>query len=132
MIHNLVPLPLFQNNGLTPHAVTFGESGDISNICNFGYYEWVYYRDHGSFLENKEKLGRILGPLRNEGNEMAQAVVTSKATVVPRRTMRKLTSSELTSESEKIKRSSIDKKIKAALEDSMTFPSKPKAPDFIL
>ena len=71
MIHNLVPRPLFQNNGLTPHAVTFGESGDISNICNFGYYEWVYYRDHGSFPENKEKLGRILGPIRNEGNEMA-------------------------------------------------------------
>ena len=131
MIHNLVPRPLFQNKGLTPHAATFGESGDISNICTFAYYEWVYYRDHGSFPENKEKLGRVLGPLRNEGNEMAQAVVTSKATVVPRRTMRKLTSSELHNDSEKAKRKQIDEKIKARLGDSMSFPPKLKAPDFI-
>ena len=62
---------------------------------------------------------------------MAQTVVTSKATVVPRRTMRKLTSSEITSESEKIKRACIDMKIRAALVDSMTFPPKLKAPDFI-
>ena len=83
MIHNLVPRSLFQNNGLTPHAATFGESGDISNICTFAYYEWVYYRDQGNFPQNKEQLGRVLGPIRNEGNEMAQAVVTHKATVVP-------------------------------------------------
>ena len=46
-IHNLVPRLLFQNNGLSPHAATFGSQGDISNLCNFGWYEWVYYRDHG-------------------------------------------------------------------------------------
>ena len=103
MIHNLVPSPLFQNKGLMPHAATFGVTGDISNICTFTYFEWVYYRDHGSFPENKKKLGRILGPLRNEVNEMAQAIVTHKATVVPRRNMRKLTSSERYSESEKVK-----------------------------
>ena len=91
------------NEATTPYAVTFGESGSISNICTFAYYEWVYYRDHGSFPENKKKLGRILGPLRNEVNEMAQAIVTHKATVVPRRNMRKLTSSERYSESEKVK-----------------------------
>ena len=78
LIHNAVPRPLFQNNGLTPHAATFGSEGDISNICNFGWYEWVYYRDHGNFPENKQKLGRVLGPMQNEGNEMAQGVLTSK------------------------------------------------------
>ena len=60
MIHNIVPHPLFQNNGLTPHAVTFGESGDISNICIFAYFEWVYYRDHGSSPDNKENLAVYL------------------------------------------------------------------------
>ena len=39
MIHNVIPRSIFQNNGLTPYAVTYGESGDISNICTFGYYE---------------------------------------------------------------------------------------------
>ena len=130
VIHNLVPRPLFQNNCLTHHAATFGESGDISNVCTFDEYEWVYYRDHGNFPQNKEQLGRVWGPIRNEGNEIAQAIVTHKATVVPRRTMRKLTVSELNNESEKAKRLKIDALIKARLGNSMTFPPKPKAPNF--
>ena len=43
---------------------------------------------------NKEKLGRVLGPLYNEG-EMAQAAFTSKAAVVPQYTMCEISSSEL-------------------------------------
>ena len=107
-INNLVPRLLFQNNGQTPHAVTFGSQGDISNLCNFGWYEWVYYRDHGSFPENKEKLGRVLGPIKNEGNEMAQAVLTAKGTIVPRRTIRKLAPAELSNSVEEKKRHTFD------------------------
>ena len=70
-MHNLVPRPLFQKNGLSPHTATFGSQRNISNFCNFGWYEWVYYRDHGSFPINKLKLGRTLGPIKNNGNEMA-------------------------------------------------------------
>ena len=73
-IHNAIPCPLFQTQGQTPHAATFGVQGDISNICNFGWYKWVYYRDHRSVPENKEKLGSVLDPVPNEGNEMSQAV----------------------------------------------------------
>ena len=36
LIHNVIPCPLFQDNGLTPYASTFGTQGDISRICNFG------------------------------------------------------------------------------------------------
>ena len=99
MMHNLVLRPLFQNKGITPHDVTFGETGDMSNIYNFAYYEWVYYRDHGSFPENKEKLGRVLGPIHNEGDAMTQVVITSKALVVNRPTLCKLTSSKLHNDS---------------------------------
>ena len=96
-IYNLTPRPLFQLNGLSPHEYTFGEMGDISNLCVFGWYEWVYFRDMGSFPENKEQLGRVLGPTPNEGNEMAQSVLTIKGTVVTRRTLRKLTWDEVQS-----------------------------------
>ncbi len=125
-IHNAIPRALFQANGLTPHAATFGVPKDISNICVFGWYEWVYYRDHGLFPQNKEKLGRVLGPIKNEGNEMAQAVLTSKGTVVPRRTMRRLTTGELNSESEKRKREIFDDVIRSKLGDSMNFPPQRK------
>ena len=74
-IYNLTPRPLFQLNGLSNHEFTFGEMGDISNLCVFS---WL------------EKLGRVLGPTPNEGNEMAQSVLTMKGTVITRRTLRKL------------------------------------------
>ena len=101
------------------------------NLCIFGYYEWVYYRDQGSFPQNKKQLVRVLGHIRNKDNEMSQAVVTHKARVLPCRTMRKLTYSELHDETEKAKRHKVDVKIKATLGDSMSFPPKPKAADFV-
>ena len=68
-IHDAIPRPLFQSKGFTPFEATFGTSDDISNICNIRWYEWVYYRDPGYFSENREKLGRVLGPIANENNE---------------------------------------------------------------
>ena len=126
-IHNAIPRPLFQNKRLSPHSATFGAQGDISNICNFGWYEWVYYRDHGSFPENKEKLGRVLGPVPNKGNEMSQAVLTSRGTVIPRRTLRKLRRVEIHSESEKRKRDLFDDIILKKLGDSMSKPTSPSS-----
>ncbi len=103
------------------------------NICNFGWYEWIYYRDHGSFPENKEKLGRVLGPCKNEGNEMAQSVLTSNGTIIIRRMLHKLRKDELYSEVEKRKRSIFDDLIlKKLVGDSVSKPTtKPSAPDHI-
>ena len=89
-IHNVTPRNLFQNDGQNPHSITFGNQADISNICNFQWYEWIHYHNHGVFPLNKEKLGRVLGPIKNEGNEMAQAVLTASGKVIPRRTLRRL------------------------------------------
>ena len=130
-IHNALPRPLFQNKGATPHEATFGEQGDISNICNFGWYQWVYYRNPATFPEGKECLGRVLGPAKNEGSEMAQYVLTSKGTVVPRRTLRPLQPSELNTEVERRKRTSFDEIIRSRLGDAMSTPSKPLAPDYV-
>ena len=64
-IQNAITRPLFHTEGRSPHVFTFGVQGDISIICNFRWYEWIYYHDSGSFPENKEKLGRVLGPTVN-------------------------------------------------------------------
>ena len=96
LMHILVPRPLFRKDR-PPHEATFGAPGDISRLCNYGFYEFVYYRDHGSFPANKEKLGKVLGPAKNEGNEMAQYVLNAKGVVVIRRSLRKLTIAETAS-----------------------------------
>ena len=44
LIHNLIPRDLFQTGGCTPYEYQFGVQGDISNLCQFGWYEWCYYR----------------------------------------------------------------------------------------
>jgi hypothetical protein len=129
LIHNAVPRDLFQANGLSPHEITFGTEGDISNLCRFNWYDWVYYNDPNSYPYNKMLLGRALGPIKNEGNEMAQGVLTVKGTVVPRRTIRPLTKAEENSESEKQKQAEFDRVITAKLGNSIALPEKPPSDD---
>ncbi len=76
--------------------MTFGTDADISNLCQFGWYEWAYFReDSASFPFQKEQLGRCLDPAKNEGNEMAQWVLKDSGKVLPRRTLRRLSTAEL-------------------------------------
>ena len=66
---------IFQLQGNNPNTATFGEEGDISHLCQFAWYEWVYFYDNSSaarFPFLKAMLGRVLGPSKNKGNEMTQ------------------------------------------------------------
>lgn len=121
-IHNVVPKALFQLDGSNPHTVTLGSQGDISNLCVFDWYDWCYFREENAiqFPFQKEILGRVLGPMKNEGNEMVQAVLKSNGKVVPRRTCRRLTIAEVNSPTEMKKREAFDALIKAKLGDSIT------------
>ena len=91
----------------------------------------MYYRDHGSFPENKEKLGRALGPTTNKGNQMAQAVLAASGRVIPCHTLRKLTIAELHSETEKRKCAIFDDIILKKLGDSVRKPEKPIPGNFV-
>ena len=94
-IHNLTARDTFQLKGQHPHSVTMMEEGDISNSAIFGWYEWCYFREHtAAFPFPQEVLGRVLGPARGEGNEMAQWVLKANGNVVPRRTVRPLREQE--------------------------------------
>ena len=62
---------------------------------------------------------------------MSQYVLTSKGTVVPRRTLRPLRTDEKVSEVEKRKRRIFDDLIQAKLGDAMTTPTKPPASDYV-
>ena len=42
-ISKLTAKNLFQLQGHTPHSITLGEPGDVSNLCQFGWYEWCYF-----------------------------------------------------------------------------------------
>ena len=131
LVHNAVPRPFFQAQGITPHECTFGNKSDISNICNFGWCEWVCYRDFSSFPENKEKLGRMLGPCKNEVNEMHQSILASSSYAITRRAVRSLRNSELRSETEKRKRRIFDDIILKKLGDSVAKPTNSNAREHV-
>ena len=40
---NITAKNMFKLKGRTPHMAMFGTQGDISNICQFKQYEWVYF-----------------------------------------------------------------------------------------
>ena len=84
-INSLTAKDNFKLHGTMPHTTTLAEEGDISSLCQFSWYEWYYYREQtAAFPHNCEVLGRVQGPARGEGNEMAQWVLKANGKVVPR------------------------------------------------
>ena len=79
MIHNATASNNYLLQGQTPYYDIYGVEPDISNTCQFQWYDWVYFRDHGvsDFPLPKVKLGRVLGPAKHSGNEMAMWILKS-------------------------------------------------------
>jgi len=85
----------------------------------------VYFREHKSqFPNQKNELGRCLGPTKNEGNEMCQWILRQNGQVIPRRTLRRLKPEEIspTNVVEVNKRAAFDAAIKETLGDSIVKP----------
>lgn len=127
-INNLMARDLFQLHGTNPYTALTGREGDISNLCQFGWYEFCYYRENTEkFPFNKEVLGRVLGPARGEGNEMTQWILKANGNVVPHRSPRKLSIAELHSETEQRKREIFDKLIERRWGTAINPPPIPKS-----
>lgn len=125
-INNLTARGLFQLHGSNAHTALTGEEGDISNLCQYQWYEWCYYRENtNKFPFNREVLGRILGPARGEGNEMAQWILKANGNVVPRRSHRPLNTAEIHSEIEIRKRKIFDVLIEGRHGSAISPPIQP-------
>ena len=58
-IHNLTSMDAFKLQGLTLQTILTEEQANISNLCQFGWFKWVCYRDDKkNFPEHKERLGK--------------------------------------------------------------------------
>ena len=50
-----------------PETILTGQTADIINICEYDWYEWVMFRDNrASYTEEKQTLGRYLGPIHSK------------------------------------------------------------------
>ena len=121
---NLTAKSAFRLHGSTPHTLTTGDEGDISNLCQYGWYEWCYLSDQtAAFPNNKEVLGRVLGPARGAGNEMAQWTLKANGRDDNRRSLRPLKVDELHSPNEIKKGEVFDEVIKRRWGTPMTPPN---------
>ena len=129
-INNLTAKSSFRLHGSTLHTLTTSDEGDISSLCQYGWYEWCYFRDQtAAFPNNKEVLGRVLGPTRGDGIEMAQWILKANGRVVPRRSLKPLKVDEIHSPVEIKERQVFDRLIERRWGTPMTPPNtqQPKA-----
>ena len=61
-INNLTAKDNFKLQGTNAYTSTAGEEGDISNLCQYKWYDWCYFCEQKvAFPDLKEQFGRVLG-----------------------------------------------------------------------
>ena len=87
--------------GRCPLERVTGETVDISEYLDFGFYDWVWFRENAGLGETK--LGRWLGVSHRVGTLMSFWVVASSGKVLSRTTVQRVTNLELQLEENKVK-----------------------------
>jgi hypothetical protein len=74
-----------------------GKTADISFICNFVWYDWIYYNEpNAAFPASKMTQGRYLGPTDPEaGSVLSAKILTFSGNVIRRSTFKHLTSIDM-------------------------------------
>ncbi len=89
---------IYMTAGQVPETIMTGNTADISHIAEFGWYDWVMFRDNEpSFPNDKLILGRYLGPAIDTGSALMAKIPKFNGIFVCRSTLRHLTDEELNS-----------------------------------
>ena len=97
---------MYKLDGEVPETIMMGQTADISFICEFGWYDWVYYNEaQAQFPDDKVCLGKYIGPTDPEvGSVLTAKILKSNGEVIRRNTFRHLTQEELDSDENKRER----------------------------
>eukprot|EP00957_Ditylum_brightwellii_P205724 15345117-Ditylum_brightwellii.AAC.1 len=83
--------PLWELKDEAPETVMAGNTANISHFSDLPWYQWVYLRDTTiAFPEDKEMLGRYLGPSFDVGPAMCAKFLKENSRAVNRTTYRPL------------------------------------------
>ena len=83
-------------NGRCPLEKVTGESVDISEYLDFGFYDWIWYKDNAGLGETK--LEKWLGVSLKVGTLMSYWILTERCQVLSRTTVQRVTNLELQTE----------------------------------
>jgi hypothetical protein len=92
ILRSHLALDMYKLNGQVPDAIMLGQTADISFICSFAWYYWVYYNEqNAAFPATKMTLGMYLGPTDPEaGSVLSAKILTFEGNVIRRNTFRHL------------------------------------------
>jgi hypothetical protein len=69
---------VYMTNGKVPETIMTGTTANISHICEFGWYDWVMFRDNvPMFPDVKLTLGQYLGPATDVGSALTAKILKS-------------------------------------------------------
>jgi hypothetical protein len=104
---------IYELGGEVPETIMSGETSDISQLCELGWYKWCKFRDVAApFPQDKMKLvGRYIGPSVDIGPAMTAKVLKLNAQVIHTSTYRSLTPDEIAQPEEIKSREDFDKRI---------------------
>ena len=105
----------FRLQGRTPCEQVTGETPDISEYLDFGFYDWVHCDGNAGLGETM--LGRWLGVSHRVGNSMTYYILQKNGTVVSRSTVSRVTDVELMTTNVKTACQEFDRQIADRLRD---------------
>ena len=79
---------IYDLNGRTPFESVLGFTPDISELVEFGWFDWVWF--HNPVDPTKDQLGRWMGPAHNVGQGLAYYILNNNAEVVIRSTVSRI------------------------------------------
>ncbi|KAL7475156.1 hypothetical protein ACHAW6_001083 [Cyclotella cf. meneghiniana] len=87
---------IYQLDCHVPKTVILGETADVSPFCEFGFSDWVKFKEDGvAFPDNQMVLGKYLGPSIDVGPAMTQHVMKANGEYEGQTTLHQLTPKEL-------------------------------------
>ncbi len=89
---------IYMTAGQVPETIMTGNTANISHIAEFGWYDWVMFRDNKpSYPDNKLILGCYLSPAIDTGLALMAKILKLNGVLVCRLTLQHLTDEELNS-----------------------------------
>jgi hypothetical protein len=97
LIHSHTANDIYATGGEVPETIMKGGTADISQICEFAWYDWVMFRNTVNtiaFPDKRLTLGRYLGPAIDIGLALTAKILKQNGQYVCRSTLRHLTPEE--------------------------------------
>jgi len=130
-VRNKTASNLFALEGRTPYEAIYGHTPDISSLCEFDFYEPVWYFDPHTFPEDNRLLGRWLGEAHQIGQAMCYWILTNTEKVIARSTVQAISEADINTEQVTSELKALDSAIETKLSDSSEDHDGLDLPDYL-